>query len=180
MAPLEWISWIGNDDCKAAILSPFPLGYAHLSVCDLSLFIWAIGTIRFASLLACGFMHNLALSTFMIGPLVSCIIHFVEHDATQLCSFITDRWCLIWELLFNQVISLKQHLMFKLFNAIYCNKNINYYILYVNRYHNISQIQSFWTANRCPAFLRWHIFRASFFFYFVSCTNISKLLHGQL
>jgi hypothetical protein len=177
MTPFEWINWIGNDDCKAEILSPFPLGYAHIFVRNLSLFIWDVGSIRFAS---CCFMQNSALSTFMIGPLVSCIyIHF-EHDATRLCSFITDGWCLIWELLFNQVISLKQHLMFKLFNAIYCNKNINYYILYVNRYHNISQIQSLWTTNRCPAFLRWHIFRASFFFYFVSCTNISKLLHGRL
>jgi hypothetical protein len=38
MVPLEWISCIGSDDCKAAILSPFALDYVHLFVPDFFLF----------------------------------------------------------------------------------------------------------------------------------------------
>jgi hypothetical protein len=39
MVPLEWISCIGSDDCKAVILSPFSLDYVHLYIPGFSLFI---------------------------------------------------------------------------------------------------------------------------------------------
>lgn len=55
--------------------------YVHLFVPDFSLFIWTIGTIRFASLLACGFMrhHGMLGRWIMPSPspmLISSVDHF--------------------------------------------------------------------------------------------------------